>query len=108
MNTTIYKNQPRCDACCKPACSCCPTVVGPTGQQGLPVPSAPQVRVLALPALPVLWVLRALPVRPAVTAKWGPQVPPVRRVATVKWGPQVQQVQPELLVLQAQQDLPVQ
>lgn len=62
---------------------------------------------LALPALPVLWVLRALPVRQAVTAKWGPQVPPAHRVATGKWGPPVQQVQPELLVLQAQQDLPV-
>lgn len=34
MNTTIYKNQPCCDACCKPACSCCPTVVGPTGPTG--------------------------------------------------------------------------
>lgn len=34
MNTTIYKNQPCCDACCKPACSCCPTVVGPTGPMG--------------------------------------------------------------------------
>ena len=62
---------------------------------------------LALPALPVLWALRALPVRQAVTDKWGPQVPPVHRVATAKWVPPVQQVQPELLVLQAQQDLPV-
>ena len=34
MNTTIYKNQPCCDACCKPACSCCPTIVGPNGQMG--------------------------------------------------------------------------
>ena len=62
---------------------------------------------LALPALPVLWVLQALPVRPAVTDKWGPQVPPAHRVATGKWVPPVQQVQPELLVLQAKQDLPV-
>ena len=61
---------------------------------------------MALPALPVLWVLRALPVRPAVTDKWGPQVPPVHRVVTAKWVPPVQPVQPELLVLQAQQDLP--
>lgn len=36
MNTTIYKNQPCCDACCKPACSCCPTIVGPTGPTGAP------------------------------------------------------------------------
>lgn len=34
MNTTIYKNQPCCDACCKPACSCCPAAVGPTGPIG--------------------------------------------------------------------------
>lgn len=40
MNTTIYKNQPCCDACCKPACSCCPTVVGPTGPTG---PTGPGV-----------------------------------------------------------------
>lgn len=40
MNTTIYKNQPCCDACCKPACSCCPTVVGPTGPIG---PTGPGV-----------------------------------------------------------------
>ena len=62
---------------------------------------------LALPALPVLWVLRALPVRQAVTDKWGPQVPQAHRVVTAKWVPPVQQVQPELLVLQAQPDLPV-
>lgn len=40
MNTTIYKNQPCCDACCKPACSCCPTIVGPTGPTG---PTGPGV-----------------------------------------------------------------
>ena len=40
MNTTIYKNQPCCDACCKPACSCCPTIVGPTGPIG---PTGPGV-----------------------------------------------------------------
>ena len=70
MNTTIYKNQPCCDACCKPACSCCPTIVGPTGPIGPTGPTGPT----------------------------GPGVG-----AT---GPPVQQVQPELLVLQAQQDLP--
>lgn len=41
MNTTIYKNQPCCDACCKPACSCCPTVVGPTGPTGPTGPIGP-------------------------------------------------------------------
>lgn len=41
MNTTIYKNQPCCDACCKPACSCCPTVVGPTGPIGPTGPTGP-------------------------------------------------------------------
>ena len=41
MNTTIYKNQPCCDACCKPACSCCPTVVGPTGPTGPIGPTGP-------------------------------------------------------------------
>lgn len=41
MNTTIYKNQPCCDACCKPACSCCPTVVGPTGPAGPTGPTGP-------------------------------------------------------------------
>ena len=41
MNTTIYKNQPCCDACCKPACSCCPTVVGPTGPTGTTGPTGP-------------------------------------------------------------------
>lgn len=41
MNTTIYKNQPCCDACCKPACSCCPTVVGPTGPTGPAGPTGP-------------------------------------------------------------------
>lgn len=41
MNTTIYKNQPCCDACCKPACSCCPTVVGPTGPTGSTGPTGP-------------------------------------------------------------------
>lgn len=41
MNTTIYKNQPCCDACCKPACSCCPTVVGPTGPTGPTGPMGP-------------------------------------------------------------------
>lgn len=41
MNTTIYKNQPCCDACCKPACSCCPTVVGPTGPIGPTGPMGP-------------------------------------------------------------------
>lgn len=41
MNTTIYKNQPCCDACCKPACSCCPTIVGPTGPIGPTGPTGP-------------------------------------------------------------------
>lgn len=41
MNTTIYKNQPCCDACCKPACSCCPTIVGPTGPTGPTGPIGP-------------------------------------------------------------------
>lgn len=41
MNTTIYKNQPCCDACCKPACSCCPTVVGLTGPTGPTGPIGP-------------------------------------------------------------------
>lgn len=41
MNTTIYKNQPCCDACCKPACSCCSTVVGPTGPIGPTGPTGP-------------------------------------------------------------------
>lgn len=41
MNTTIYKNQPCCDACCKPACSCCHTVVGPTGPIGPTGPTGP-------------------------------------------------------------------
>jgi len=41
MNTTIYKNQPCCDACCKPACSCCPTFVGPTGPTGPTGPIGP-------------------------------------------------------------------
>ena len=41
MNTTIYKNQPCCDACCKPACSCCPTVVWPTGPTGPTGPIGP-------------------------------------------------------------------
>ena len=41
MNTTIYKNQPCCDACRKPACSCCPTVVGPTGPTGPTGPIGP-------------------------------------------------------------------
>lgn len=41
MNTTIYKNQPCCDACCKPACSCCSTVVGPTGPTGPIGPTGP-------------------------------------------------------------------
>lgn len=41
MNTTIYKNQPCCDACCKPACSCCHTVVGPTGPTGPIGPTGP-------------------------------------------------------------------
>ena len=41
MNTTIYKNQPCCDACCTPACSCCPTVVGPTGPTGPTGPIGP-------------------------------------------------------------------
>ena len=41
MNTTIYKNQPCCDACCKPACSCCSTVVGPTGPTGPTGPIGP-------------------------------------------------------------------
>lgn len=41
MNTTIYKKQPCCDACCKPACSCCPTVVGPTGPIGPTGPTGP-------------------------------------------------------------------
>lgn len=41
MNTTIYKNQPCCDACCKPACSCCPTFVGPTGPIGPTGPTGP-------------------------------------------------------------------
>lgn len=41
MNTTIYKNQPCCDACCNPACSCCPTVVGPTGPIGPTGPTGP-------------------------------------------------------------------
>lgn len=41
MNTTIYKNQPCCDACCKPACSCCPTAVGPTGPIGPTGPTGP-------------------------------------------------------------------
>lgn len=41
MNTTIYKNQPCCDAFCKPACSCCPTVVGPTGPTGPTGPIGP-------------------------------------------------------------------
>lgn len=41
MNTKIYKNQPCCDACCKPACSCCPTVVGPTGPTGPIGPTGP-------------------------------------------------------------------
>lgn len=41
MNTTIYKNKPCCDACCKPACSCCPTVVGPTGPTGPTGPIGP-------------------------------------------------------------------
>lgn len=41
MNTTIYKNQPCYDACCKPACSCCPTVVGPTGPTGPTGPIGP-------------------------------------------------------------------
>lgn len=41
MNTTIYKNQPCCDACCKPACSCCRTVVGPTGPIGPTGPTGP-------------------------------------------------------------------
>ena len=41
MNTTIYKNQPCCDACCKPACSCCPTVVGPIGPTGSTGPTGP-------------------------------------------------------------------
>lgn len=41
MNTTIYKNQPCCDACCKPACSCCPTIVGPTGPTGPTGPMGP-------------------------------------------------------------------
>lgn len=45
MNTTIYKNQPCCDACCKPACSCCPTVgpTGPTGPTGPIGPTGPGV-----------------------------------------------------------------
>lgn len=41
MNTTIYKNQPCCDACCKPACSCCPAAVGPTGPIGPTGPTGP-------------------------------------------------------------------
>ena len=41
MNTTIYKNQPCCDACCKPACSCCPTIVWPTGPTGPTGPIGP-------------------------------------------------------------------
>ena len=41
MNTTIDKNQPCCDACCKPACSCCPTIVGPTGPTGPTGPIGP-------------------------------------------------------------------
>ena len=41
MNTTIYKNQPCCDACCKPACSCRPTIVGPTGPIGPTGPTGP-------------------------------------------------------------------
>ena len=41
MNTTMYKNQPCCDACCKPACSCCPTIVGPTGPIGPTGPTGP-------------------------------------------------------------------
>lgn len=41
MNTTIYKNQPCCDACCKPACSCCPTIVGPIGPTGPTGPIGP-------------------------------------------------------------------
>lgn len=108
MNTTIYKNQPCCDACCKPACSCCPTLLGLPVQQGPTGPIGPTG-----PGVGATGPTGPMGPTGATGAagsngQMDPQVPPVRRVATVKWGPQVQQVQPELLVLQAQQDLPVQ
>ena len=55
MNTTIYKTNLAATLAASLPVPAVPPLLGLPVQQGLPVPPAPQVRVLALPALPVLW-----------------------------------------------------